>query len=142
MTKCWWPVNSVPMNSLVAIYIRSIYSILYHIVLFNSSRKLFGCLQTPFLEMKNMIRPPPSPINHGEGESLSEWFCHMNSTACQSECSSLSIPFGEMSLSYMDDVSETSSNYQHAPSKDDQDNGSQAQYSSFRGKSLFHIFEC
>ncbi|KAI4471809.1 hypothetical protein MML48_1g12426 [Holotrichia oblita] len=48
-------------------------------------KKLFSCLQTPFLEMKNLIRPPPSPI-HGEGESLSEWFCELGA-AEQSECS-------------------------------------------------------
>ncbi|XP_022915753.1 uncharacterized protein [Onthophagus taurus] len=71
-------------------------------------KKLFSCLQTPFLEMKNMIKPPPSPI-HGEGESLSEWFCQL-SMAEQSECSSLSVPFAELAISYMDDTSDTTSN--------------------------------
>ncbi|XP_030762818.1 FK506-binding protein 15-like [Sitophilus oryzae] len=79
-------------------------------------RKLFGCLQTPFLEMRNMIKPPRSPINSGEGESLSEWFCPVEETpsgsGCgQSECSSLSVPFAELAISYMDDVSDSSSGY-------------------------------
>ena len=54
--------------------------------------------------MRNMIKPPPSPI-HGEGESLSEWFCHL-STLEPSECSSLSVPFAELAMSYMDDTSD------------------------------------
>ncbi|KRT84029.1 hypothetical protein AMK59_2615, partial [Oryctes borbonicus] len=73
-------------------------------------KKLFSCLQTPFLEMKNLIRPPPSPI-HGEGESLSEWFCELGA-AEQSECSPWSIPssLAELAaISYMDDTSETMS---------------------------------
>lgn len=80
-----------------------------------------------------MIKPPPSPIHHGEGESLSEWFCHINSTACQSECSSLSVPFGELSISYMDDISDSSSSYHHDQEKDDQDGYSQTRCNSFRG---------
>ncbi|KAJ8969767.1 hypothetical protein NQ314_001604 [Rhamnusium bicolor] len=95
-------------------------------------RKLFGCLQTPFLEMRNMIKPPPSPI-HGEGESLSEWFCHMSSTVSESECSSLSIPFAELSISYMDDGSDTSSNYLRDSDKDDQDVLSNINYNNIRG---------
>ncbi|KAJ8957078.1 hypothetical protein NQ318_007291 [Aromia moschata] len=95
-------------------------------------RKLFGCLQTPFLEMRNMIKPPPSPI-HCEGESLSEWFCHLNRTATQSECSSLSVPFAELSISYMDDASETYSNYLRDCDKEDQDVLSQVNYNSIRG---------
>ncbi|XP_060534620.1 uncharacterized protein LOC132707018 [Cylas formicarius] len=76
-------------------------------------RKLLGCLQTPFLEMRNMIKPPRSPI-HGEGgESLSEWFCPAAAAAASgdpSECSSLgSLPFAELSISYMDDASDASS---------------------------------
>ncbi|XP_056641636.1 uncharacterized protein LOC130901921 [Diorhabda carinulata] len=78
-------------------------------------RKLFGCLQTPFLEMRNMIKPPPSPI-HSEGESLSEWFCHVDGPI-QSDCSSLTVPFAELSISYMDDVSDTSS---YVRDKDDE----------------------
>nr|XP_023014887.1 tax1-binding protein 1 homolog [Leptinotarsa decemlineata] len=70
-------------------------------------RKLFSCLQTPFLEMRNMIKPPPSPI-HSDGENLSEWFCNMESIG-PSECSSLNVPFSAMSLSYMDNVSDSSS---------------------------------
>ncbi|CAH1105397.1 unnamed protein product [Psylliodes chrysocephalus] len=92
-------------------------------------RKLFGCLQAPFLEMRNMIKPPPSPI-HGEGESLSEWFCHMDGTP-QSDCSSLSVPFAELSISYMDDVSDTSS-YGRDDEKDDQERLSRGNCSSFR----------
>lgn len=80
-----------------------------------------------------MIKPPPSPIHHGEGESLSEWFCHINSTACQSECSSLSVPFGELSISYMDDVSDTSS-YHQVQERNDQDEYGQIRCNSFRGK--------
>lgn len=99
--------------------------------IFNSSRKLFGCLQAPFLEMRNMIKPPPSPI-HGEGESLSEWFCHMDGTP-QSDCSSLSVPFAELSISYMDDVSDTSS-YGRDDEKDDQERLSRGNCSSFRSK--------
>lgn len=83
--------------------------------------------------MKNMIKPPPSPIHYLEGESLSEWFCHMNSTACQSECSSLSVPFAELSISYMDDTSDTSS-YNRDPEKEEHDGYSQNHCSSFRGK--------
>lgn len=58
-----------------------------------------------------MIKPPPSPI-HGEGESLSEWFCNLesSSTDSSSECSSLSVPFAELAITYMDDTSDTSSN--------------------------------
>lgn len=81
-----------------------------------------------------MIKPPPSPIHHGEGESLSEWFCHINSTAYQSECSSLSVPFGELSLSYMDDVSDTSLSYHQMQEKEDQDGCSQAHCNSFRSR--------
>lgn len=81
-----------------------------------------------------MIKPPPSPIHHGEGESLSEWFCHINSTACQSECSSLSVPFGELSISYMDDVSDTSS--YRVEEKDDQ---GQTRCNSYRGKQYLNI---
>lgn len=80
-------------------------------------KKLFSCLQTPFLEMKNLIRPPPSPI-HGEGESLSEWFCDLGA-AEQSECSPWSIPssLAELAaISYMDDTSDTMS--QSLPSED------------------------
>lgn len=77
-----------------------------------------------------MIKPPPSPI-HAEGESLSEWFCHINSTTNHSECSSMSVPFAELSISYMDDVSETSSNYFR--DKDDQDVVSQVNCNSIRG---------
>nr|CAI5819258.1 unnamed protein product [Callosobruchus analis] len=73
-------------------------------------RKLFGCLQTPFLEVRNMIRPPPSPIRCGEGTSLSEWFCRPEDDAPGvSGCSSLSVPFAELYFSYADDVSEISS---------------------------------
>lgn len=60
--------------------------------------------------MKNMIRPPPSPI-HAEGESLSEWFCPLSTTTTASECSSLSIPFADLAISYMDDASDTSSHH-------------------------------
>lgn len=84
-----------------------------------------------------MIKPPPSPI-HGEGESLSEWFCHLSSTASNSECSSLSVPFAELSISYMDDASDTSSNYLRDSDKEDRDGLSQANYNSIRGK--FRIF--
>lgn len=90
-------------------------------------RKLFGCLQTPFLEMRNMIKPPPSPI-HSEGESLSEWFCHVDGPS-QSDCSSLTVPFAELSISYMDDVSDTSS---YVRDKDDQDGLSRGNCGSFR----------
>ncbi|KAL1517361.1 hypothetical protein ABEB36_001132 [Hypothenemus hampei] len=72
------------------------------------NRNLFGCLQTPFLEMRNMIKSPRSPQRHVEGESLSEWFCpiedgYSTTTPTRSECSSLSVPFAELSISYMDD---------------------------------------
>lgn len=93
----------------------------------NFSRKLLGCLQTPFLEMRNMIKPPPSPI-HGEGESLSEWFCHLN-TPNHSECSSLSEPFGELAITYMDDASDTSSQCL----RDHDDVSSQAACNSTKG---------
>ncbi|CAH0546518.1 unnamed protein product [Brassicogethes aeneus] len=107
-------------------------------------KKLFGCLQTPFLEMRNMIRPPPSPIRGGEGESLSEWFCHVDERcACASEaasarsdcCSSISVPLAELSISYMDEGSETSSNrYYCAEARDNEaEYSSQANYNSFRG---------
>ncbi|CAH1141502.1 unnamed protein product [Phyllotreta striolata] len=94
-------------------------------------RKLFGCLQTPFLEMRNMIKPPPSPI-HSEGESLSEWFCPMEGTPVQSDCSSLSVPFAELSISYADDASDTCSSYGKDEEKDDQDRLSRGNCSSFR----------
>lgn len=59
--------------------------------------------------MRNMLKPPPSPIS-GEGESLSEWFRPLGSpTASPSECSSLSIPFAELAISFMDDASESAS---------------------------------
>jgi uncharacterized protein YukE len=70
-------------------------------------RKLLGCLQTPFLEVRNMIKPPPSPI-HGDGEALSEWYCHFD-TPNRSEYSSLSMPFAELAITYVDDTSDTSS---------------------------------
>lgn len=100
------------------------------------NRKLFGCLQTPFLEMRNMIKPPRSPMHCGEGESLSEWFCPVADTSCpsgvESECSSLSVPFAELSMSYMDDVSDSSSSYLR--DKEDQlDAYSQENRNSFRG---------
>ncbi|XP_050300889.1 uncharacterized protein LOC126739305 [Anthonomus grandis grandis] len=107
----------------------------------NQNRKLFGCLQTPFLEMRNMIKPPRSPMHGGEGESLSEWFCPLEGSSSgsasgyvQSECSSLSVPFAELSISYMDDVSETSSSY-HLQEKEDDvlDGYSQENRNSFRG---------
>lgn len=103
------------------------------------NRKLFGCLQTPFLEMRNMIKPPRSPIHCGEGESLSEWFCPVEDTPSgsgygQSECSSLSVPFAELSISYMDDVSDTSSSYLRDKEEDDQLDGfSTENRNSFRG---------
>ncbi|CAG9770402.1 unnamed protein product [Ceutorhynchus assimilis] len=100
--------------------------------------KLFGCLQTPFLEMRNMIKPPRSPIHCGEGESLSEWFCRIEespsaSAYVESECSSLSVPFAEMSISYMDDVSETSSSFTRDKDQDDQDGYCHENRNSFRG---------
>ncbi|XP_066156952.1 myosin-8-like isoform X1 [Euwallacea fornicatus] len=104
------------------------------------NRKLFGCLQTPFLEMRNMIKPPRSALHRGEGESLSEWFCPIEnsppstSTAggyVQSECSSLSLPFAELSISYMDDVSDTSSEYLR--DHKDEDGFSQGHRNSYRG---------
>lgn len=120
-------------------YCSAIYSFLpFYTYPYIFSRKLFGCLQTPFLEMRNMIKPPPSPI-HGEGESLSEWFCHLSSTASQSECSSLSVPFAELSISYMDDASDTSSNYLRDSDKEDRDPLSHGNYNSIRGKFSFYI---
>lgn len=97
-------------------------------------KKLFGCLQTPFLEMRNMIRPPPSPM-HGEGESLSEWFCHMGeSIGTQSDCSSVSVPLAELSISYVDDDSDTSSNYYYrCHDKEESEFLSQVNCNSFRG---------
>ncbi|KAJ8916925.1 hypothetical protein NQ315_013396 [Exocentrus adspersus] len=95
------------------------------------NHKLFSCLQTPFLEMRNMIKPPPSPI-HGEGESLSEWFCHMNTNVNQSECSSVSVPLAELSISYMDDVSDTYFNYLRDSDKEDCDALSQGNSNSIR----------
>ncbi|XP_017775983.1 PREDICTED: uncharacterized protein LOC108562220, partial [Nicrophorus vespilloides] len=69
------------------------------------NKKLFSCLQTPFMEVRNMLKPPPSPVHGGtnEGESLSEWFCPLEDP---SECSSLSLPFAELAISYMDDGSD------------------------------------
>lgn len=82
--------------------------------------------------MRNMIKPPPSPI-HGEGESLSEWFCHLN-TSNPSECSSLSIPFAELAISYMDDTSETSSHSMRDHLYEDHEDGSsQAACNSGKG---------
>lgn len=70
-------------------------------------RKLFSCLQTPFQEMRNMIKPPPSPIS-AEGESLSEWFRPLcSASVSSSECSSLSIPFAELAITFMDDTSDS-----------------------------------
>lgn len=60
--------------------------------------------------MRNMIRPPPSPI-HAEGESLSEWFCPLSgacSSGSPSERSSFSLPFADLPISYADDVSDIS----------------------------------
>ncbi|KAH1008764.1 uncharacterized protein LOC109539367 [Dendroctonus ponderosae] len=104
----------------------------------NNNRKLFGCLQTPFLEMRNMIKPPRSPIHCGEGASLSEWFCPIEDSPSasgyvQSECSSLSVPFAELSISYMDDVSDTSSSYLRDKEDDQLDGYSQENRNSFRG---------
>ncbi|XP_031348446.1 uncharacterized protein LOC116174646 [Photinus pyralis] len=80
-------------------------------------RKLFSCLQTPFQEMRNMIKPPPSPIS-GEGESMSEWFRPLfNPSASPSECSSLSIPFAELAITFMDDASDSFSNCQEIDDK-------------------------
>lgn len=55
-----------------------------------------------------MIKPQPSPI-HAEGESMSEWFCPLTESSNPSECSSFSLPFAELAISYADDSSETSS---------------------------------
>ncbi|XP_044766504.1 rootletin-like [Coccinella septempunctata] len=98
-------------------------------------KKLLGCLQTPFLEMRNIIKPPPSPI-HGEGASLSEWFCPLydanDDEEDSSECGSLSIPFGEMGISYIDDSSDTlSSTFDH--DKPDGSSNLGATSSSMRG---------
>lgn len=101
-------------------------------------KKLLGCLQTPFLEMRNIIKPPPSPI-HGEGASLSEWFCplynqHEDDEDSSSECCSLSIPFGEMGISYIDDSSDTiSSTFDHDHDKPDGSSHMGAASSSMRG---------
>jgi len=75
-------------------------------------KKIFSCLQTPFLEVKNMLKPPPSPM-HGvtDGETLSEWFLPLErfegldeaGTAGPSECSSITLPFADMTMSYMDE---------------------------------------
>lgn len=83
----------------------TIYNVSYN---YYFRHKLLSCIQTPFLEMRNMIRPPPSPI-HAEGESLSEWFCPLSGSQTPSECSSFSLPFAELPLSYADDTSEASS---------------------------------
>lgn len=81
-----------------------------------------------------MIKPPISPI-HGEGESLSEWFCHLN-TSNTSECSSLSVPFAELAITYMDDPSDTSSHCLRDPDidQDHDDASSQAACNSGKGK--------
>lgn len=75
-------------------------------------KKLLACIQTPFFEMRNILKPPPSPI-HGEGTSLSEWFCPLmdDNNDDDENDDSLSIPFEEMAISYIDDNSETSSNF-------------------------------
>ncbi|KAL3283932.1 hypothetical protein HHI36_018100 [Cryptolaemus montrouzieri] len=101
----------------------------------HKEKKLLGCLQTPFLEMRNIIKPPPSPI-HGEGASLSEWFCPLDNEddddEDSSECCSLSIPFGEMGISYIDDSSDTlSSTFEH--DKPDRSSQLGAASSSMRG---------
>lgn len=69
--------------------------------------------------MRNMIKPPPSPISGGGAGSLSAWFRDLDddSSGSPSECSSLSIPFAELAITYMDDTSDTNSNYQ-----EDEDN--------------------
>lgn len=89
-------------------------------------KRLFSCLQTPFLEVRNMLKPPPSPLrthptnSNDEAESLSEWFCPLNNSTDDDDdddagdertshsCSSsggLSVPFAGMTISYMDDTS-------------------------------------
>ncbi|ENN75644.1 hypothetical protein YQE_07822, partial [Dendroctonus ponderosae] len=85
-----------------------------------------------------MIKPPRSPIHCGEGASLSEWFCPIEDSPSasgyvQSECSSLSVPFAELSISYMDDVSDTSSSYLRDKEDDQLDGYSQENRNSFRG---------
>lgn len=83
--------------------------------------------------MKNLIRPPPSPI-HGEGESLSEWFCNLGDVE-QSECSPWSIPSSLVELaaiSYMDDTSDTMS--QSLPSEESDGNKHTMAMGSNRGE--------
>lgn len=115
------------------------------------SRKLFGCLQTPFLEMRNMIKPPPSPLHYaaaggGEGESLSEWFCHVNNESTpnhphhRSECSSVTVPFADLSISYMDDhssASDASSTIYFEDKDDHDDTVSRVNCNSIRGMPIF-----
>lgn len=85
-----------------------------------------------------MIKPPPSPI-HGEGESLSEWFCPLSITN-GSECSSLSIPFADLAISYMDDnISDTSSRHNITNDIYENDGFSQTAPNSIRGTHILQI---
>lgn len=104
----------IAINTSTYYFFASIYLILlketasvWIMYLFCCSKKLFSCLQTPFLEVRNMLKPPPSPIKGAllEGESLSEWFCPLEDP---SECSSFSLPFAELAISYMDETSDAS----------------------------------
>lgn len=72
--------------------------------------------------MKNMIKPSSTPV-HAEGESLSEWFCHLDDTTSPSECSSISVPFAELAISYMDDTSESSSRCENEEYGGDEQDG-------------------
>lgn len=93
--------------------------------------------------MKNMIKPPPSPI-HAEGESLSEWFCPLG-TATPSECSSLSIPFADLAISYMDENSSETSSHRnlHDDIYDVENDGlSQTAGNSVQGKYIFFLMLC
>lgn len=85
--------------------------------------------------MRNMIKPPPSPISGGGAGSLSAWFRDLDndSSGSPSECSSLSIPFAELAITYMDDTSDTTSNYQEDEDNKEHDGISQA-CASMRGE--------
>lgn len=90
--------------------------------------------------MRNMLKPPPSPI-HAEGENMSEWFCPLDGSSSPSECSSLSLPFAELAISYVDDTSESASGYCVAENQEAvQDDLSQIGGNSIRRKLMVHAF--
>ncbi|GLV32035.1 hypothetical protein CBL_12009 [Carabus blaptoides fortunei] len=93
--------------------------------------KLFSCFQIPFQDLRNKIKSSPSSSE--ETESLSEFFRPSCSTSTTSECSSVSVPFGDLAISYMDECSSMSSTTSDGTSQNLDISGNAVPVQSVRG---------